>query len=244
MITKELVLFASLGGFLPALLWFWFWLKEDKKNPEPKKMLIWTFIAGMISVVPAIFLELLIEPWGNLEGEDIFLASLILAPVFIIAANAAIEEIVKFVAAYFAALRTKVDDDEAIDPIIYMITAALGFAAVENTLFIINTFLDSPVGKELVSSLVVGNIRFIGASLLHIASSATIGLFLAFGFGRSKKTKFLLGLIGMVLATSLHAYFNFLIMSSDNGFLLSFLLVWIVIIFLIFFLEKIKRIRK
>ena len=22
------------GGILPALIWLWFWLKEDKENPE------------------------------------------------------------------------------------------------------------------------------------------------------------------------------------------------------------------
>ena len=29
-------LFALIGGFVPALVWLWFWLKEDKQKPEPK----------------------------------------------------------------------------------------------------------------------------------------------------------------------------------------------------------------
>ena len=42
---------AFLGGIIPSLLWLWFWLKEDKKNPEPKGLLSIVFIVGMIAVV-------------------------------------------------------------------------------------------------------------------------------------------------------------------------------------------------
>ena len=48
---------ALIGGILPALFWLWFWLKEDKVHPEPKKIIFEAFYLGMIAVIIAIFLE-------------------------------------------------------------------------------------------------------------------------------------------------------------------------------------------
>jgi RsiW-degrading membrane proteinase PrsW (M82 family) len=45
---REIVIFTVIGGIIPALLWLRFWLKEDKKRPEPKKRILLTFIFGMI----------------------------------------------------------------------------------------------------------------------------------------------------------------------------------------------------
>ena len=34
-LTASILFFAIAGGFIPSLLWLWFWLKEDS-NPEPR----------------------------------------------------------------------------------------------------------------------------------------------------------------------------------------------------------------
>ena len=64
-----------------------------------------------------------------------------------------------------------------------MITAALGFASLENTLFIIKTFSDGGI----LSGVDIGNMRFIGATLLHTASSAIVGAFMAFSLRKNKR---------------------------------------------------------
>jgi len=56
-ITAENLLYALLGGFLPALLWLWFWIKEDRRRPEPRGILVMTFFAGMIAVLFALAIE-------------------------------------------------------------------------------------------------------------------------------------------------------------------------------------------
>jgi len=38
-------------------VWLWFWLKEDAKRPEPKRLLFAAFAAGMIAVPFALSLE-------------------------------------------------------------------------------------------------------------------------------------------------------------------------------------------
>ena len=55
-LTASTLFFALAGGFIPSLLWLWFWLKEDS-HPEPRANLIYTFIAGMIVVPIAMVFE-------------------------------------------------------------------------------------------------------------------------------------------------------------------------------------------
>ena len=49
--------YALLSGVLPALLWLWFWLKEDNLHPEPRKVIARTFISGAIAVIFALIFE-------------------------------------------------------------------------------------------------------------------------------------------------------------------------------------------
>ena len=46
----QVLFYAFFGGLLPAALWLWFWLKEDSVHPEPRGLIVVTFIAGMLAV--------------------------------------------------------------------------------------------------------------------------------------------------------------------------------------------------
>src|SRR3989344_349346 len=117
---------ALLGGVLPAVFWLWFWLHEDRKHPEPKLRIYTTFAFGMAAVLLVLPVERFL--FGIL-GSEIHIWTLL--------AWSAAEEIVKLFAAYFSALRYKVVD-EPIDFLIYMVSTALGFSALENSLFLGN----------------------------------------------------------------------------------------------------------
>jgi len=216
---------ALLGGIFPALIWLWFWLREDRKNPEPRQLIATAFIAGMIAVVITIPLQQKVRLFFP---ESISLIYIIWA---------AIEELVKYALAYFVALRTRFFN-EPIDAVVYMATVALGFVALENTLYLIQPLID----RDIVSVLTTSNLRFMGASLLHVLSSATVGIFIAMTFYRSRYAK-IVGLItGLFVAITLHALFNLHIIHSDTdgNILTIFLYVWIAIIFLLLCIEKIK----
>src|SRR3989344_2986361 len=127
-------LWAFLGGILPALLWLWFWLKEDGKKPEPKRLIVAAFFSGMLAVPIALYFE------GVAKNA-------IQSGFLLLLAWAIIEEVVKYLGAHVVAFRSVCLDksrcvDEPIDPAIYLVSAALGFAALENTLFLI-----APVGQ-------------------------------------------------------------------------------------------------
>jgi RsiW-degrading membrane proteinase PrsW (M82 family) len=167
-----------------------------------------------------------------------YVAPFLASTTLIFTVWSAMEEIVKYVMARLTVLRRR-EDDEPIDPVIYMVTVALGFAAAENTLFLL-----SPLsGDTLMQTLLTGNLRFVGATLLHVLSSAAIGVFLGLSFYKSKRIKRLYVVAGVILASLLHSTFNFLILNTPEQHLLrTFGLVWLGLIVLLAVLEYIKRI--
>jgi RsiW-degrading membrane proteinase PrsW (M82 family) len=219
---------AFAAGFIPAIIWLIFWLFEDQRRPEPRRLIVKTFILGMIAVPIVLPLEKAAIDAGIPVDFALFLIW------------SAIEEITKFGLAFFFVLRSSAID-EPIDIPIYLISIALGFAALENTLFLLTPIANG----ELIESIVTGNLRFIGASLIHVLSSAIIGGALAFAFYRELPSKIWFGIVGVILAVSLHAVFNFLIIKTGASQLLTiFLGVWVGVIFLLLALERVKAIHR
>ncbi len=188
----QITIYAILAGLIPAIIWLNFWLQEDNSHPEPKKRILITFCIGALAALVAYPLEYPIQTYLPLLIPGSTLIIIILS-VFI-------EEIVNF-GAYFGALNTP-DYDEPIDAIVYLTTAALGFSALENIIFILVPLLQGGVTDTILTI----NLRFIGASLLHIASSGIVGLFLGFAFYKPLREKIVWVTVGIILATSLHAF--------------------------------------
>lgn len=228
MINLDTATYAILGGVLPALVWLAFWLREDYKNPEPKKLILETFLLGMGAVI----IVLLFQKWVDILFPGRTLLAIILWVI--------LEETFKFMAALFGGLKST-EDNEPIDPIIYMITAALGFVALENTLFIVGPL----IGKDFITGIITGNLRFVGASLLHVVSSGIIGVSLAFSFLKEKKKRVIWGIVALILAIIFHSSFNLAIIHGGNsGVMIAFGMVWIGVIFLLLAFEKAKTIAR
>ncbi len=229
MLSFETLFFAFLGGILPAMVWLYFLLKEDRRCPEPRHMIALAVVAGMLSVVLVLPLER-------------FAVLTLPAGIPVIIGWAAIEETVKYLLAAIIVLWRR-SVNESIDLVIYMITVALGFAALENALFLIAPFS----GGNMVEGLLTGNLRFIGSTLLHVVASAVIGFSLAFSFRRSRFLRTVCATLGLILAIALHALFNFLIIDGSGSFtLLAFFMVWsgAVVLFALFEVLKYLRYRK
>ncbi len=219
------IFISLLGGVLPAIFWLWFWLKEDRLHPEPKTRIITIFLAGMVSV----FIVLPIEKF-------IYAFTLSNISTLTIILWASVEEIFKFITAYLSGLKRR-EMDEPIDAVMYMVTVALGFSALENALFIGN-FVDQGF---LVQSLLIGNSRFIGATLLHVASSAVIGVFLGLTYYKSHKIKRIAAIIGIIVSIALHSAFNLLIIRLESEKFFIFAGVWVLIISIFLLIEKVKN---
>jgi RsiW-degrading membrane proteinase PrsW (M82 family) len=214
---------AILGGVLPALIWLVFWLLEDRCQPEPKRFIFFCFVGGMLVVWPALFVERFLA--NEFSGTTLLLGW------------AATEELLKFGAACIMAL-VWASYDEPLDAVIYMVTAALGFSAMENALFLL-----TPIAQgDLVRSVVTGDLRFIGATLLHTLSSATIGITLALSWGQGALARRSAALGGVILAIFLHTLFNFFILKGGGGSTFwVFLFIWCGIVAVLLLTERIKQ---
>ncbi len=220
------------GGIFPALIWLWFWLKEDSIHPEPRLMIMATFFAGMLMVPVAFFLEkAAFSFWG--------------AGIIIVIIWAAIEEILKYGGAYMVVFRSVCLNksrcvDEPLDPLVYMITVALGFSALENSLFLLSPLING----DAISGVLTGNLRFVGATLLHVVASATIGLSKSIPFYKSATTKRVYFIVGITLAIALHALFNLsIIMYKGQNIFFIFGVLWLFVCALLLSFERVKRIR-
>ncbi|MFH1201134.1 MAG: PrsW family glutamic-type intramembrane protease [bacterium] len=224
----KILFLAFLGGLVPSLLWLWFWLKEDEEHPEPKGLLTIVFAMGMIAVIAVLPIQKFIQDHiSSPEGQLVLWAS--------------VEEIIKYLAVLLVLCKTN-NADEPIDWPIYLITAALGFAALENMLFLLKIFPTS-IGTTL--SLSTGNLRFLGANLLHAISSAIIGISIGISFYMPawKRKSFLF--IGFLIAIALHSTFNFSIIRNDgNDFLKVLAFLWVVTIIVMLLFEKVRRMCK
>lgn len=222
---------APLLGIIPALIWLFFWLKEDT-HPEPLRLITLAFFGGQAIVFIVLPLQRVLY--------DFFGYIAIHGHTTLFIFWAGIEEVLKFAVAWIVGIRSQ-ENNEPVDALMYMIIVALGFVALENTLFLI----DPLHTKDLVETLITGNLRFIGASLVHVLSSAAVGVTLAFAFYKPRRTQILYGICGVILATTLHAYFNLFIMKqNESNLFLMFGFVWIGIVGLMLMFEKIKHIIK
>jgi RsiW-degrading membrane proteinase PrsW (M82 family) len=221
--STGVLLIAILGGILPALIWLFFWLMEDRCEPEPKRYIFLCFLGGMLCVLPALIIEKSLVPF--------FTGSLLL--VF----WAATEELLKFGAAYVFALRWAVFD-EPLDAIVYMVTTALGFSAMENALFLL-----TPLSQgDVLRTIVTGDLRFIGAMLLHTLASSLIGLSLALAYYKPAAARKVAALVGVILAVSLHSLFNIFILNGGGSSTFAvFLVIWCGVVGLLFMVERIKQ---
>lgn len=228
-------LIAFLGGVAPSLIWLGFWLFEDRCEPEPKRYIFFTFVVGMFTVAPVLFIEQNLIPYI----DPAFVLGATASPLLLLV-WACTEELFKFGAAYFVALRSFVFD-EPLDAIVYMVTAALGFSAIENTLFLFGA-LTNPINGGLLHGIVTSDLRFIGATLLHTLSSATIGIALALSFYKSRRVRRLFALCGVILAVALHTLFNFFILGQGGGAtFFIFLCIWFGIVAVLSLVERIKQ---
>ena len=167
----------------------------------------------------------------------------ILAPI--------VEEGAKFILTYVICLRRRLND-EPIDASIYMLTTALGFAAVDTALY-----LSALLGNgEVVNTIVAGNYRAVGPMLIHLVSSAMVGMFMGFAFYKSRKKKIFYLLFGFLFAVIIHALFNLFTLlderymtlnqstSESVYFWIACLITWLLVVTLLAFFNKVKQVSR
>ncbi len=215
-----MTLLAIILGLLPGFAWIVFYLKEDL-HPEPRKLIIYVFTAGILVTLVAYLAQCLsftnLFPFKSCNVSlDRAVGSLsLIQGIIMVTLLAFIEEVLKFGAAYLAVHRNA-NFDEPVDAMIYMVVAALGFATVENFAIaqqILSQDAWSNIGG-LGSALKAISLRFVGATLLHALASGIVGYYWAQSIRRFEAKRYLF--TGIIIATVLHALFNYLIITFDD----------------------------
>jgi len=237
-----LFLIVAAIGILPSLVWLIFFVSEDNK-PEPKKVIAIAFLVGVvITLFVSGALNLFEISLKKLGIQNLILDQNFNNPIFIgltgtliLLGFAFIEELGKFFAV-FISVRKRKEFDQPVDVMIYLVVAALGFATVEN---IAANWKTVETAASIGSVVQVSVIRFVGAALLHVLASATVGFYWARGLMVGRIWGRLI--FGLVFATILHAAFNYLILLNSPLYVPTiFLMIFAFFIFVDF--ERLKKI--
>jgi len=222
-------------GIIPSIAWLLYYLRKDA-HPESRQMILKVFFYGMMAALPVALIEI-----GFLEQLKIMniYSSVLASFLYLFIGVALIEEFVKYLVVRGKVIRSA-SFDEPIDAMLYMIIAALGFAAVENILILFS------LGPTFVlgDTVMITAFRFLGATFLHTLCSGLIGFFLALSICFSKKRgRFLL--LGLFLATLLHGFYNFSIIELEGGLrtLTPIIILIALAIFVTISFKKLKKLK-
>ena len=230
------MIFYLILAFAPSITWLLFYLRKDA-HPESNRMILKIFFYGMLVTLPAALIEL----WFSAFLFEVFGQSFFTTILYLFIGIALVEEVLKY-----SVIRGKVltnpELDEPVDVMLYMIIAALGFAALENALILFSPEIFFSSIKTAVSITII---RFLGATFLHALCSGVVGYFLALGFLETKHRTKLLA-TGFGIAVTLHGLFNYSIMKIGEN--LSFIIIPIIILtglafFVSFGFKKLKKMK-
>ncbi|HNW79849.1 MAG TPA: PrsW family glutamic-type intramembrane protease [Methanoregulaceae archaeon] len=176
----------------PAAFWLWYFYNKDRYEPEPLSWILLVYIFGIVVTIPVAFIE------GSLS---------IIVPEFLIVVLVA--PIVEEAGKYLVVKRTvweSLEFDEPVDGIIYAAAAGLGFATLENVIYVF-----SAVETSLILALQTGLLRALISVPGHVLFSAMWGYSL--GKARFIPQEQRTGVIatGLILAIAFHALFNLLL---------------------------------
>src|SRR3989304_6603096 len=208
---------AVVASSISILIWVWFWTRKQSLD---NKSAIFVFVGGAIAVLFALPFQ---------KAFSIFIPG---SPPIVLFLWATVEEVIKLSVVLCAIKFLKIDRAKTL---IYMIVAALGFAALENVLYVVGPL----IGEDTTRSVITGNLRFIGASLLHVVASSIIGVALAFSFYISVRKRAVITTLALTLAIVFHAIFNLSVIHWDNwGTIFSFFITWVLALVLIYLVFK------
>jgi len=189
-------------GILPSLVWLSYYLRKDV-HPEPRLMILKVFLWGSFITIPVFLVQLGLSSLLTEVRLPMFIISFLYWFIII----ALTEEFFKYLV-----VRRKVFNncnlDEPIDIMLYMIISALGFAALENILYLFSPSDSISFNQVLNNTLIISFVRFIGATFLHTLASGTLGYFLALSFYETKN-KIWFFLAGLSIATVSHGLYNY-----------------------------------
>jgi RsiW-degrading membrane proteinase PrsW (M82 family) len=175
-------------AIVPSLLLLWYFYRKDVRKKEPPKLIWLVFLMGVISTIPIVVIELLVEYFFTPQEK----AASVLFDAFIVAGL--VEETIKFAVVMLFVYR-RPEFDEVADGLVYTIAAGLGFALVENILY--------STGPTYVLIL-----RGVTAVPSHAFTSGIMGYYI--GYSKYYENRKMTGLVAAIVLHGLYDLFLFI----------------------------------
>ena len=180
-------------AIIPTIFLVRYFYLKDINKPEPIGLIIKIFLVGAISTIPIIFIEIIVDAFVTSFSDNLIIYSFLQA--FIVAGFC--EETMKLMVIKFFIYNNK-HFDEIMDGIVYTIVASLGFACLENIMYVSE------------GGLFIALIRSFTAVPLHAFCSGIMGYYIGKAkFSKTNSKEYILK--GLIIAISIHGFYNFVL---------------------------------
>ncbi|MBN8190772.1 intramembrane metalloprotease PrsW [Bacillus sp. NTK074B] len=181
------------AGIAPGLALLSYFYLRDQYEAEPITLVFKTFMYGAIITFPIMFLQYVLEVEGIIDSNW--------STAFI--SSGFLEEFFKWFILMFAIFQ-HVDFNEPYDGIVYGASVSLGFATVENILYLVANGVEHAIGR----------------AILPVSSHALFGVIMGYYLGKAKFSSSEERLKWLFLAISvpllLHGTYNYIFLAEKN----------------------------
>jgi RsiW-degrading membrane proteinase PrsW (M82 family) len=202
------------AGIAPTLALLSFFYLKDRFEPEPLSMVLRTFLYGALLVFPIMFIQHTLITEGF--GTNPFIRSFIITGL--------LEEFFKwFIFLYTAYKYTEFDTPY--DGIVYAVSLSMGFATVENLLYLLSYGIEHAFGRAIfpVSS--------------HALFGVIMGYYLSLAKFKQAYYKFYL-FLALIIPFTLHGLYDFILQTVKIHWMI--LLVPFMIVLWMLSMKKVK----
>lgn len=185
-----ILLSAAIAPGLALLSYFYL---RNQMETEPRRSLFHAFIYGAIITFPILFIQFV------LEEEQAFTNPFFINVIF----TSSIEELMKWLIIFAVVLR-HVEFDDPYDGVLYGAAVSLGFATVENVIYLLSFGIDQAFMR----------------ALLPVSSHALFGVVMGYYYGKGKfssdsiQKKFIV--LALIAPLVLHMIYNSILMLEGN----------------------------
>ncbi len=203
------------ASIAPVLALFSFFYLRNQMATEPRRTLFHTFLYGAILTFPILFLQYVLKEehiFQNLVMQDVFFSGVV-------------EEFFKWFILMIA-IYHHIEFDDPYDGILYGVSISLGFATVENILYMLSFGVDTAIMR----------------ALMPVSSHALFGVVMGYYFGKAKFSNHDLSmqfrLIALFAPMILHIIYNFILTIEGNW---TYIMLPFMLFLWWFALRKVKR---
>lgn len=209
-------------AIIPSLLLCLYVYHMDVVEKEPIHLLFVLFFLGVLITVPARYVEQLLLSVTGLSTINYF-DSFLLAFLVI----AVVEEGYKFLVLLIAVWKNK-NFDYKYDAIVYSVFISLGFATLENILYVQNTGLSVAIWRGIIS---------VPAHAFYaIASGFFFGLAKECSSKKEKSKTILFLFLSILVPIILHGIFDFLLL-TENDIIFGIFFSFVAMLYMLSYLE-------